>query len=216
MPVQVRHGWVIARSGASRAWYAGGMQGPPGNIEEQVTGLLEQMSAGRANAAGELLPLVYEDLRRVAASLLMQEGRGHTLQPTALVHEAYMRLAGQRSAGWEGRVQFISVAAGVMRRVLVDHARGKKAVKRGGGAAQVSVVDAVEAFDRGEVDLVALDEALTALAALDERKARLIELRFFGGLEVEHAAKLLEIPLRTAERDWAFARAWLRERLKGG
>ncbi|MFZ4574351.1 MAG: ECF-type sigma factor [Phycisphaerales bacterium] len=191
------------------------MDGPAEPIEKQVTLLLEQMSAGRANAAGELLPLVYEDLRRVAASLLSLEGRGHTLQPTALVHEAYMRLAGQRTGGWDGRVQFISIAAGVMRRVLVDHARAKKAVKRGGGAPAFTVADAVEAFDRADVDLVALDEALVALADLDERKARLIELRFFGGLEVEHAARLLDVPLRTAERDWAFARAWLRDRLKG-
>lgn len=192
------------------------MSETPENTESQVARLLEAMSAGSGNAAAELLPLVYEDLRRVAGSLLSREARGHTLQPTALVHEAYMRLAGQRSAGWEGRVQFVSVAAGVMRRVLVDHARARKANKRGGGAPVLSVEDGVAAFERTEVDLVALDEALISLAELDERKARLIELRFFGGLEVEHAARLLGVPVRTAERDWAFARAWLRDRLKGG
>ncbi len=191
------------------------MAAPEHNIEAEVTRLLDAMAQGSGNAAADLLPHVYDDLRRVAGALLAHEMRGHTLQPTALVHEAYMRLAGQRSAGWEGRVQFISVAAGVMRRVLVDHARARKAAKRGGGAAALNVADALDAFERGEVDLIALDEALIALAALDERKARLIELRFFGGLEVEHAARLLDVPVRTAERDWAFARAWLRDRLKG-
>lgn len=181
--------------------------------QNDVSRLFDAMVTGRSEAATELLTLVYDDLRRVASSLLAGEAHGHTLQPTALVHEAYLRLAAQRSGKWDDRVQFIGIAAGIMRRVLVDHARGKKAEKRGGGVAKIQVTDTVAAFERSEVDLLSLDEALVELSELDAAKAQLIELRFFGGLEVQHAATLLGIPLRTAERDWTFAKAWLRDRM---
>lgn len=180
--------------------------------------LLSTMRTGDPDAATRLFPLVYDELRRLAGALMRREGGNHTLEPTALVHEAFMRLTNQRTHGWNGRVEFISVAAGAMRRVLIDHARMKKADKRtpGGPDARghrVELTDTVAVFEERAIDLVALDDALEQLAAFDDRKSRLVELRFFGGLSVEEAAEVLEIPLRTAERDWTMARAWLRDRI---
>ncbi len=174
--------------------------------------------APEGDTAAALLPLVYNELRAIAGSLLSREAASHTLQPTALVHEAFVRLAGQRKPGWQGRLEFIGVAAGVMRRVLVDHARIKKADKRGGSGEErwgrVELTDTLAMFESRAIDLVALNEALDQLATLDARKARLVELRFFGGLDVPEAAAVMNETVRTLERDWAFSRAWLRSKLE--
>ena len=156
-----------------------------------------------------LLASVYEDLRRMAAHQLAREQVGHTLQATALVHEAWMRLAGQAAENWQNRTQFIAVAAEMMRRVLVDHARARLRVKRGSGAVKVSLSEAMELSDGREVEVLDLDRALHRLAQVDPRKAKLVELRYFGGLTMEEAADLLGTSLATAERDWKFSRAFL-------
>ena len=160
-----------------------------------------------------LLPSVYEDLRRLAAHQLAREKGGHTLQATALVHEAWMRLAGQAGGNWQNRVQFIAVAAEMMRRVLVDHARARLRVKRGSGAVRVSLSEAMELSNGREVEVLDLDRALNRLAKVDARKAKLVELRYFGGLTVEEAAAAAGSSPATAERDWRFARAFLRREL---
>lgn len=160
-----------------------------------------------------LFPVLYRELRRIAAGLLAREGAGHTLDPTALVHEAYMKIAAQQTHGWSDRAAFVSVAAQAMRRILVDHARAAGAKKRGGGGRRIELTDAIAAFEERAIDLLGLDAALNELALLDQRKARLVEVRFFGGLSVEEAAAALGMTQRTAERDWSFARAWLRARL---
>ncbi len=189
----------------------------PAMEEGELTRLMASLEAGEPEAAERLFPLVYDQLRGLAAALLAREpaGHGHTLQPTALVHEAYLKIAGQRTYGWRGRAQFIAVAAQAMRRILIDHARRKKAEKRAAPGQRIELTDTIAMFEERAIDLVALDEALEELTALDARKARLVELRFFGGLSVEDAAGAMGIPLRTAERDWTMARAWLRERVAG-
>lgn len=160
--------------------------------------------------------LVYDELRRLAANALSRERHDHTLQPTALVHEAYLRLADEPSARWENRSHFLAVASRAMRRVLVDHARGRNAAKRGSGAARVSLEDfeqVVVAVPGETVDLVALDEALARLGELDPRQARIVELRFFGGLSVEDTATIVGASPRTVKRDWQLARAWLKREM---
>lgn len=159
------------------------------------------------------LPAVYDELRRLAAVYLRRERRGHTLQPTAIVHEAFLRLSRQQTVGWHDRAEFFRVAAQAMRRVLVDHARGAGATKRGGAAKRFALDDAVASFEQRAGDLVALDECLNKLAGVDPRKARVIELRFFAGLTVEETAEALCVPVRTIERDWTMAKAWLRAEL---
>jgi RNA polymerase sigma factor (TIGR02999 family) len=144
---------------------------------------------------------------------LQRERRGHTLQPTAIVHEAFLRLSRQQTVGWHNRAEFFRVAAQAMRRVLVDHARGVGATKRGGGSKRFALDDAVATFEQRAGDLVALDECLDRLADVDPRKARVIELRFFAGLTVEETAEVLNVPVRTIERDWTMAKAWLRAEL---
>jgi RNA polymerase sigma factor (TIGR02999 family) len=181
-----------------------------------VTELLRAWGSGDAQASEALVPLVYAELRRQAQRALRREGAGHTLQATALVHEAWLRLDGQHDARWESRTQFLAVAAQMMRRVLVDHARTRHALKRGGGAMQVSLGDAnraVAAPDDG-VDVLALDDALARLAILDPRKARLVELRYFAGLSIPEAASALGISPATVGREWAVARMWLRRELE--
>lgn len=181
-----------------------------------VTRLLTAAQAGEPGAFEELLPLVYGELRGLAAGLMRQERAGHTLDPTALVHEAWLRLASQESVGFAQRGQFFAAAAASMRRVLVDHARARGRVKRGGGeagASDAALDGMLAAFEERAGDLVALEEALGELAALDARQGRLVELRFFAGLEMQATAELLGISLRQAERDWTHARAWLRARL---
>ncbi len=181
---------------------------------ESVTALLEDLSRGHAGALDRLMPLVEGELRRLARSYMRKERKGHTLQATALVNEAYLRLAGERRVAWKGRSHFLGVAAQVMRLILVDHARQRNAAKRGGGAVAMSTL-ALDAFGTTRAPaLVALDDALVDLAKFDERKARLAELRFFGGLTNGEAAEVLGVSTATAERDWRLARAWLQRQLE--
>ncbi|HLJ48251.1 MAG TPA: sigma-70 family RNA polymerase sigma factor [Bryobacteraceae bacterium] len=177
----------------------------------KVTLLLAEMRRGNNEALSSLIPLVYNELRRLAAHCLRDERSGHTLQPTALVHEAYLRLAGQNRAGWQDRAQFMGVAAQVMRRILVDYARQKTAAKRGGNV-PVVLLDEPElpgVSERSE-EMLAVDEALARLADLDPQQARIVEMRYFGGMTVEETAEALAIAPRTVKRDWAMAKAWLR------
>ena len=178
--------------------------------DPDVTGLLVAWQQGDDEALRRVAALVYDDLRAIAAARLRGERSGHTLQPTALVHEAYLRLSEQRRRQWKERRQFFAVASRVMRQVLVDHARARQAAKRGGAATRIEVTSLGEIAAPAEVfDVLPLDEALTRLAALQPRLARVVELRFFGGLEVEETAALLDCSPRTVKRDWALARAWL-------
>ena len=175
----------------------------------EVTQLLDQLSEGRPQAFDALLPVVYGELRRQAGRHLRRERANHTLQPTALVHEAYMRLVDQRNLRWQNRAHFFAIAAQAMRRILVDHARAQARVKRGGPKAQVTLDEAMLAAEQKSIDAIALDEALQRLAALDERQARVVELRFFGGLSVEEVAEVLKISPATIKREWSMAKAWL-------
>jgi RNA polymerase sigma factor (TIGR02999 family) len=184
---------------------------------QPVTELLRAWGAGDAGASEALVPLVYAELRRQARRALRREREGHTLQATALVHEAWLRLDGQHDVPWESRTQFLAVAAQMMRRVLVDHARTRRALKRGGGGGtQVTLSEADHAVAAPDaVDVLALDDALARLAILDPRKARLVELRYFAGLSIPEAAAALGISQATVIRDWAVARMWLRRELEG-
>jgi len=176
----------------------------------QVTQLLRRMSAGDSQAESDLMPLVYGELRALAGGLLRDAGGRHTLQPTALVHEAYLRLAGAEVApGWEGHRHFLGVAAKAMRSVLIDHARRKQAEKRGGAAERLPLEGIVAAFEERVPDLLALDEALDRLEAMDGELARLVELRFFGGLTIEETARALDASVPTVVRGWQVARLWL-------
>ena len=176
--------------------------------------LLDRVRAGDAAAADQLFPLVYDELRALAQRILGGERPGHTLQATALLHEAYLRLAGLDAASIADRVHFLRIAARSMRQVLVDHARRRDAEKRGGGGrARVTLAGVVAEGSADGVDVLDLDDALRRLAALDERKARVVELRFFAGLSTGEAAAALGIAPKTAEADWYFARAWLRRAL---
>jgi RNA polymerase sigma factor (TIGR02999 family) len=186
-----------------------------------VTRILDHIHAGDPRAAEQLLPLVYGELRRLAAQRLAGEGPGHTLEPTALVHEAYLKLVGpDPSHPWNGRVHFFAAAAEAMRRILIDHARRKNRARRGGGkkCALLSDMDKIEMVaEPGRADeLLALDEALTQLAVAAPRKAELVRLRYFAGLTLEQAAELLGISRATADRHWAFARAWLYDAMTRG
>ena len=176
-----------------------------------LTQLLEAWGSGDRKAGEELVPLVYAELRRIAAAKLRGERGGHTLQPTALVHEAWLRLMQQHEASWQNRAQFFAIAAQAMRRILVDHARKRHAAKRGDGEAPVDLEEVAHLVTVALPDdrLLALDEALHALADLDARQARIIELRFFGGLSVEETASVLGISATTVKREWATGRAWL-------
>jgi RNA polymerase sigma factor (TIGR02999 family) len=177
--------------------------------QHEVTQILQQWSAGDHEAPARLMPLVYNELRRLARSYLHRENREHTLQPTALVHEAYLRMVDQTRVSWQNRAHFYGIAASMMRRVLVDHARGRAAGKRGGAAIRLSTDDIQIPIEERAADFVALDEALEELAKFDERKCRIVELRFFGGLTDEEIAEVLGISTRTVLRDWKTARLWL-------
>ncbi len=178
-----------------------------------VTQLLVAASGGDAKAAEALLPVVYDDLRRRAQAMMRREGGGHTLQATALVHEAYMRLIQQDRVDWQGRAHFFAIAAQIMRRILVDHARGRLRAKRGGGQAKVSLDEGLPLTTERDADVVALDDALQRLATLDPRQAQIVEMRFFGGLTVEEVALALGVSKRTVEAEWTLIKAWMRREL---
>ena len=181
---------------------------------EGVTQLLIDWGRGDQAALEKLMPLVYAELRRLAGNYLRRERAGHTLQPTALVNEAYMRLVDQRSARWQNRAQFFGVAAQLMRRILVDHARLHQAQKRGGTEQRrLSLTDVDRMSEGPDLDLLALNEALNELEAVDPQQSRIVELKFFGGLSIEETAEVLNIGHATVERDWKMARAWLRSKL---
>jgi RNA polymerase sigma factor (TIGR02999 family) len=163
-----------------------------------------------------MLPVVYDELHRLATRYLSREATGHTLQPTALVHEAYLRLVDQRRVDWRNRAQFLGLAASMMRRILVNHARDRAAHKRGGDARQVSLSLLESPSGQPDVDLIALEAALDRLAALDHRKSRVVELKFFGGLATNEISEVLQISGATVEREWSFARAWLFDAIQGG
>ena len=179
----------------------------------RITQLLIAWSNGKREAADDLLPLVYAELRRLASSYLRREPLGHALQPTELVHEAYLRLIDQRKVQWRNRAHFYGIAAQIMRRLLVDHARARSAGKRGAGWEHVPLVEDRMPSGAGDVDVVALDAALARLAELDPQQARIVELRYFGGLTIDEVAEVTQISAATVVREWTVAKAWLRAEL---
>jgi len=181
----------------------------------QVTQLLRDWSAGRPEARDELVGLVYEPLRAIAERHLHRERDGHTLQPTALVNELYLRFIDQHQVNWHDRTHFFAVAAQVMRRILVDHARRRNSEKRGGGLMPLTIGAALDVAAQENLDVVALDLALENLAAVFPQQARIVELRFFGGLSVEETASVLNVSADTVMRDWRLARAWLQGEMRG-
>jgi RNA polymerase sigma factor (TIGR02999 family) len=183
---------------------------------DEITGLLRAWSNGDQAALEKLTPLVYEELHRLAARYMALEHAGHTLQTSALVNEAYLRLVGARGVLWENRAHFFAVSAQIMRRILVDFARARHNLKRGGGARQVSLDEALLLSPERGADILALDEALERLAFLNPRQSRVVELRYFGGLSEDEAAGVLEVSPRTVRQDWSLARAWLYRELSRG
>jgi RNA polymerase sigma factor (TIGR02999 family) len=181
---------------------------------EGITELLIDWGQGDQAALDKLMPLVYSELRRLASNYLRRERASHTLQPTALVNEAYLKLVDQRNAKWQNRAQFFGISAQLMRRILVDHARQHQAAKRGGSNQQrLSITSAERVVKQPEIDLLALNEALDELAKIDPQQGRIVELKFFGGLSIDETAEVLGISHSTVERDWKMARAWLRRQL---
>jgi RNA polymerase sigma-70 factor (ECF subfamily) len=181
--------------------------------------LLTRASAGDSKAVSQLMPLVYNELRKIAASYIRRERPGQTLQATALVHEAYVRLISEKSHNWQNRTHFLAIAALSMRQILVQRARARKAAKRGGDPARITLDDALlpsQTAGPGAIDLVALDLALERLATISERQAKVVELRYFGGLEIEEIAEVLDISPATVKRDWTVARAFLKRELADG
>jgi len=188
---------------------AGGSQQP------DVTQLLVSWGNGDQQALEQLIPLVYSELRRLADRYVRRERPGHTLQSTALVHEAWMKLIDQRNVHWQNRAHFFGVAAQMIRRILVDYARNRHAEKRGGHAFKLSLDDAIEMPKQRDLDLVALDDALDSLSKVDEQQCRIVELRFFAGLSIEETAEALRISPATVKRDWVVAKAWLYREMGG-
>ncbi len=184
-------------------------------MPQDITILLNQAAGGNSSAIDEILPIVYDELRKLANSYLKKERQHHTLQPTALVHEAYLRLVNWEGVSWQNRAHFFSVAAQVMRNILVDSARQKKSAIRGGHFETISLDENINFFKKSELDLVNLDDALKELAQLNERQSKIVELRFFGGLTIEETAAILQISDMTVKRDWNFSKAWLYEKLNG-
>src|SRR5215831_5947016 len=183
----------------------------------EVSQILHAIAEGDPNAASQLLPLVYDELRKLAAEKLAREAPGQTLQPTDLVHEAYLRLVGEdEEQHWDSRGHFFAAAAEAMRRILVEHARQKASLKRGGDRDRMDVADSLLAAPEPREDLVALDAALTRLAETNKQAADLVQLRYFAGLPIREIAEILDIAPRTADRLWAFARAWLHQEMQGG
>lgn len=185
------------------------------SLTQEVTGLLLDWSNGDRAAYDKLVPLVYDELHRLAHHYMARERAGHTLQTSALVDEAYLRLIDQKNVRWQNRTHFFAISAELMRRILVDHARSHGRAKRGGGAQMVSLDEAALVSKERSTDLVALDEALTRLAEIDPRKSRVVELRFFGGLDVKETAEVLKLHPNTVIKDWNLAKAWLHSRVTG-
>jgi len=177
--------------------------------QHEITALLAEWSKGDRQALERLAPLVYDELRRLASHYLRRERPGHTLQSTALVHEAYLKLVGQRNVLWQNRAHFFGIAAKMIRRILVDYARARSAEKRGSGKQCLSLDEAVVLLGGPNLDLLDLDDALEKLARIDDRQSRLVELRFFAGLSLEETSEVLQISVATAKRDWSSAKAWL-------
>lgn len=185
-----------------------------GSPQADVTALLSQLTQGNNEASEKLIPLVYDELKRLARAYMRRERPDHTLQTTALVHEAYLRLVRQQAVNWQGRSHFFGIAAQLMRRILIDHARGHLREKRGGAKEVLPLNEALVFSPEHSEELVKLDEALARLSKLDARQSRIVELRFFGGLSVEETAEFLGISPKTVKRDWAVAKAWLHGELR--
>lgn len=179
-----------------------------------VTELLIDLSNGKTRAADEILPVVYDELKRIARYYMSKESASHTLQATALVHETYLKLIDQRKVDWQNRAHFFGLAAEIMRRILVNHARDKKAEKRGGELRKISLSVAIDEFQQKDVDILVLNESLEDLAEFDKRKAKVVELKFFGGLTTKEICEVLQVSDATVEREWTFAKAWLFSRMK--
>lgn len=197
------------------------MEAKPPNVESarhglEATRLLADLGCGDPGAAARLLPMIYDELRAIAARHFRRQRLDHTLQPTALVHEAFLKLVDQTQAKWKDRAHFFAVAATAMRQVLVNHALARAAAKRGGGAARIALTGDMAAAQEADFDPLVLDEALKKLAELDPRKARVVELRFFSGLSVDEVAEVLNVSRTTVEGDWRTARAWLSRALREG
>lgn len=182
----------------------------------EVTRILQSMESGNAQRADELLPLVYEELRKLAASKMANESSTQTLQPTALVHEAWLRLTGNENIQWNGRAHFFGAAAEAMRRILIDNARRKRALRHGGDQRRIDLEEIDVAAVEKEDELLAMNDALDEFAAVDKQKAELVKLRYFIGLNIDEAAKILGVSVPTANRWWAFARAWLYQKIRDG
>ena len=198
-----------------------GLNARPARVEEpvehspgEVTHLLSELKQGNKEAEERLIALVYNELRRIAALYLRRENANHSLQPTALVHEAYLRLAKLQRVDWQGRSHFFAVSATLMRRILVDHARARQAIKRGDGWDAISLDEAIFSSKERAPEVLALDGALERLSALDARQSKIVELRFFGGMSEEETGHVLGISARTVKREWKLARAWLYHELK--
>ncbi|MDX2115169.1 MAG: ECF-type sigma factor [Planctomycetota bacterium] len=183
---------------------------------QHLTTLLNRAAGADSAAAQEIFASVYDELRRLAAELMRAERADHTLQPTALVHEAFMRMMGGAEVGWKNRAHFFACAARAMRRMLVDHARARSAAKRGGGWGMVTLDSTVAPGGASALDVVALNDALEELESRDARAARVVEMRFFGGLTIDEVSQVLGVATSTVDDDWAFSRAWLARRLDGG
>jgi RNA polymerase sigma factor (TIGR02999 family) len=181
-----------------------------------VTGLLSELTRGNQEAAEKLIPLVYPELKRIARAYMRRERPDHTLQTTALVHEAYVKLVGQKTPNWQGRSHFFGIAAQLMRRILIDHARGHLREKRGGAKEVLPLNEALAFSAERSEELVQLDEALERLSIIDPRQGKIVELRFFGGLSVEETSEFLSVSPKTVKRDWAVAKAWLHGELRRG
>jgi RNA polymerase sigma factor (TIGR02999 family) len=181
---------------------------------QDVTDLLVEWGNGDQEALNQLMPLVYDELHRLASRHLRHERPGHTLQTTALVHEAYLKLVDQKNMTWQNRVQFFAASAQVMRHILVDHARSRRALKRGGENLRLSLDEAKMSSEEKDANLLSLNEALNNLSVIDSQQSRVVELRIFGGLTVEETAEALEISTRTVKREWSMAKAWLHRQIK--
>lgn len=185
-----------------------------GMMADDLTGLLVEWRDGDKAALDRLMPLVYDELRRIAHRYVQRERAGHTLQTSALVNEAYLRLAGQQDVSWQNRAHFFAVTAQTMRHLLIDHARRRRYAKHGGELQQVPIDDASQMSMQRATELIALEEALDELATLDQRKSQVVELRYFGGLSLEETAEVMNVSLMTVRRDWRAAKAWLYRRIK--